>query len=306
MRAIGERRLGAAVALGLLLALVAPAALAAQSVLTGTERLDGARPEAWAMRWFAGALAPGGFGPAGELRPGGLELALEVGWLPGLSPSERRVGFAGGKVEDIDRTSLYARPRLRVGLPARLALEVDWLPPVEVGGARADLPSLALAGALSQRGRWRSGWRASWQDGEVEGDFTCPRDVARSTDPRLDPMGCEAASRDRLVLESIGGELGLAWQPRARRPLELAGSLRVRRLDASFRVDARYDGIVDRVRLDYSGTEWGARLGAAWQATHWRAAGELSWVPLAVERPGRGRRDEPLIHLRLAVSRRWR
>lgn len=292
-------------ALALLVALAVAGGASAQSVLTGTEALSPERPEAWAMRWFAGALAPGGFGPAAELRPGAVEIDLEVGWLPGFSRSERRVGFNGGKIEDIDRTSVYARPRLRVGLPARLAIEADWLPPVEVGGARADLPSLALAGALVQRGRWRSGWRASWQNGDVEGDFTCPREVARSTDPRLDPMGCETASRDRLVLESIGGELGLAWRPRAGRPLELAGSLLARRLDASFRVNARYDGIVDRVRLAYTGTEWGARLGATWRRARWRAAGELSWVPLAVERPGRGRRDEPLLHLRLAVSRSW-
>ena len=289
------------------LATLTAAPVAGQLQLDGVERLDRERPEAWAMRWFAGALAPGGFGPPSELTPGALELGVDAGWLPKLSAADRRVGFDGTKVEEIDRVGAYARPWIRIGLPARLALEVDWLPPVEVDSVRADLPSLALAGALREQGHWRHGWRIGVQRGHVDGDFTCPGDIAGRPDPVTNPMDCERASSDRLELTTVSAEVGTAWAPRVGHPLEWTATVAVRRLDSAFQVDALYAGIRDRVRLEYAGTEWAVRAGVMrrWPAG-WSLAGDLAWVPLSIERPGRARSDESLVHLRLALSRRLR
>ena len=104
----------------LLLALLCllPVPTDAQSVIDFREDLDFDRPEAWALKYFSGATlfdrprspraAAGRFGRA---RPrGGLD----------PQPVRRRTpgGFNGTKVEDLNKTPIFARPRLTVGLPA--------------------------------------------------------------------------------------------------------------------------------------------------------------------------------------------
>lgn len=300
---------GVALAAGLGASLAPP--LAAQPVLDATEKLADDRPEAWAMRWFAAALLPGGYGPATAARPGRVELELEAGGLPRLSERERRVGFGGTKVEDLNRSDAYLRPRLRVGLPAELWLEADWLPPVEVGGAKPNLLSIGLARPFLERERWRAGWRIAAQGGTIEGDFTCPAaEAAAGPDPQANPFGCEAASADEMRLESLVGEAAVAFRPAGAPALELSLAALARRLDATFRVRARYSGIVDRTRLEHSGIDWGLRAGAAWRAGDaWRLAGELAWMPLDVVRGPNGSgpsSDDALLNLRVALSRRLR
>ena len=299
-RAVRLAALGAALAL--------PAA--GQVVLEGTERLADDRPEAWAMRWTAAALSPGGFGPAAADEPGSIALDLEAGWLPSLSERQRRVGFDGTKLEDLNRSSWFARPRIRVGLPASLSLEADWLPPVEIDGATANLVSLGVAGPLPGRGAWRAGWRASVQGGTVEGDFTCPAAAAAAgDDPVANPYGCERASEDEIELLSVLGEASIAYRPARFEGLDLSLAALVRHLDATFRVHADWSGIVDRSRLEHSGVDWGLRLGAGWTSERrWKLAGELSWTPLDVARaPDAGdREDDPLLQLRVVLGRRLR
>lgn len=287
------------------------ASVSAQPVLDVRERLDADRPEAWAMRWFAAALAPTGFGLAPEQPAGAVELALEAAWIPHLSAEQRTIGFDGTKTEDLNRSPFAAGPRVRVALPADWSLDATWLPPVEVDGARGNLLGVGAAKTLLERGRFRLGTRLSAIDGTFDGDFTCPADaVAAGEDPDRNPYRCEAASDDEVALTALALELAGAWRPAWARGVEFWVAGLVRHVDSTFQVDARYDGIIDRTRLDYSGVDWGLATGAGGRAGgRWRWMAELDWTPLdvGVEPVGRGHDVyDPMINLRLGLAYRLR
>jgi hypothetical protein len=289
--------------------LLAPAGAHAQRI-DGREALDDDRPEAWAMRWFAAALAPSGFGTVPGAEAGQIEAAVDAVWLPELSERQRTVGFGGTKTEDLNRAPAVARPRVRVALPARFALEGAWLPPVAIDGARANLLSLALARPLLERYRWRLGLRVAATTGTLQGDFTCPADAAAAgADPIGNPYACEAASEDEIDLDDYGAELGFTFRPAATPALELWTTGTLRRTRSSFQTDARYGGLIDRGRLDHSGSDWGLATGLAWRDERWWAGAELRWTPLEVDRApvgSGGSEDDPLLHGLLTLAYRLR
>ncbi len=299
--------------LALLLAAAAALALAprafAQPVLDGREQLASERTEAWAMRWFAAALAPTGLGAARERPAGGVELGLELGSIPHLSDEERTVGFNGTKREELNRSPAYARVRAAVGLGAGFGLELGWAPPVEIDGARADLFSARLDRVLLHAGRFRLGAALLGSTGEIGGDITCDSEtVAAGADSDRNPLGCEAVSDDEMRLDGWGLELAGAWAFAGAPGLEAHLAAAWLRLDAEFRVDARYGGLVDRSVLAYEGDQWSFAAGLAWCARErLRLSGELVYAPLDVVRDPFGRapaENDPLVNLRLLAA--WR
>jgi hypothetical protein len=282
--------------------------LTAQGALTGREKLAADRPEAWAMRWFAAALAPSDPGVAGSAPSGRVELGLDAAWLPSLSERQRTVGFGGTKVEDLNRSPVAPSLRARFGLPSRWQIDAGWTPPLEIDGARANLFSVGLSRALLERGPWRLGARLGGQTGRLEGDFTCPAATAAAgADPARNPYGCERASSDRVDLDQAEAGLGLAYRSPARPAwaIWLGGS--VRRVRSSFRVHADWSGIRDRSQLEYAGNDWGLAAGVSWStASRWSSAAELRWTPLDVTRPGAGSESDPLLQLRFSLAYRLR
>jgi hypothetical protein len=300
-------RIATAAALVLTAGLAAPSV--AQPVIDFREELPAERPEAWAMRWFAAALAPSGFGAPGGRVAGSVELAAEVGWLPELSERERTVGFNGTKTEDLNRSPLFGRIRAEVGLGRGFLARVGWIPPVEVDGLRPNLLSLALARPIFARGRFRLGGALVADWGEISGDLTCDvASAAAGDDPVANPFGCEAPSEDEQRFSSFGLEAVASWGLGASRRWQASLAASVRRLDAELRVDARYSGLVDRSVLAYEGTEWtvGAGLSRA-VSERTRLALDAVYAPLQVVRDPFGRapsENDPLINVRFLVG--WR
>lgn len=300
---IRSRALAAAVA-------VTAAASAGAQVIAVTEQLDDQRPEAWAMRWFAATSLPTGFGAAEELPAGTFDVGLEAGWVPSLSEEERRVGFYGTKVEDLNRTPLFGRPIVRLGLGAGFAASAGWVPPIEMDGATANLLSLALERPLLTREAFRLAARLFYQTGSISGDITCPADeAAAGDDPVANPFGCEAPSDDEMEIESYGLELAAAWRLPAE-GLEIYVSGLVQQLDSEFQVDAVYNGFHDLGRLAHQGSDLAATLGLAYRwRERTRIAGELFYSPLDIVRDpivGGPSENEPLLNLRLLVTYRLR
>ena len=177
----------AALAATVLAASAAPAA--GQGVIDVTDELDFDEPESWAMAWFGSVTLLTGFGVPQPLDPGALELGLEAGWVPSLSEEQRRVGFGGTKVEDLNRTPAIGRPRLTVGLPGGFALTGAWIPPVEIDDVETNLFALGLARELWAGDRSRGGVRLYGQTGTVDlaffGETTTFRSLSRQAPPPL-------------------------------------------------------------------------------------------------------------------------
>lgn len=279
----------------------------AQFVLRDHEDLDFDRPEAWAMAWFAAVAFPTALATE-PLPPGGVELSLEGGYVPQLSEEQRTVGFLGEKPEDLNRTSVFGRPRVSLGLPADLTATVSWAPPVDINGVKPDVVSFALAGKLWQGERARIGARVFGQRGTLRGDLTCPKDIAGLTDPGRNPYGCEEPSRDEMSQRLVGAELqastSLARWPAVSPYVTIARS----RLHAKFQVDARRNGFLDRTLLETDGTIWSGTVGVSVDAGRdARLSGEVFYAPLdVVGRAGKGKETDGLLNARVLLGYRIR
>jgi hypothetical protein len=281
-----------------------------QFVLTGSEELDFDRPEAWAMAWFSAVTLPNGIGGPSGLEAGQLEVAFEGGWVPTLSEDQRRVGFTGNKVEDLNRTSAVGRPTVTVGLPRGWALEGGWMPPLEVDGVAPNLLSLAVAKSLWRGERLHLAARALVEDGSIRGDLTCSADDVASGPDTSSPVfiDCEEPSDDELEMTLYGAELQVSSRLTSVPSLSPYAALGWTHLDAEFRIDARYNGIIDRSSLLTEGSYWTVSAGLAWEARPgWRLAGELFYAPLDVVRSfGAESETDALLNVRAMLSYRVR
>jgi hypothetical protein len=300
------RTLLAAAILGAGFAPAGPAS--AQLVLEGTEQLEDDRPELWGLEFAAAVTEFASLGAPEPLAPGGVEAAFEAGSIPSLSEEERRIGFEGTKVEEIDRGPAYGRLRARIGLPAGFELGLGLVPPVELDGLEPLLYSASLGRTLLERSRLRVGAALVLHGGRLEGDITCDRDaVAAGDDPERNPLRCEEVSEDRAEIRTLGLAFEASW--RAARPGRVAPYLRLaaHHVDGRFEVRARYDGIVDRTVLEgddriYSGA-LGAELGIG---PAWRLAGEAAYTPLELRRLDGPLEEQSVLNFRLLFARRLR
>ena len=257
----------------------------AQPVFEGTEEIDFDRPEAWGMKYFTSVALLTSMGTPDDLEPGAVEIAMEAGWVPSLSDDERRIGFNGIKLEDVNKTSVFGRPRVNIGLPNQFVLTLSYLPPIELSGVKPHLLSAAIARTVWRSDTWRLGLRLYGQQGKVEGDFTCDADTAAAgDDPVRNPFRCAAPSNDEVTQDYFGLELNVARKTSGR--WEPYFGLAINHLDLEFQIDAEYAGIIDRNRLTTDGNTWSATAGVSIAAAErWRLTGEVFYSPLDVVRP---------------------
>ncbi len=292
-----------------LLAVCFACPLAAQDVIDFEQRLDFDAPESWAMKYFTSASLLTSLGAVEALEPGGLELGLEAVQIPDLDRRQRTVGFGGFKEEDLDRSPVQGRLRLRVGLPRRFALTLGWVPPVEIDGLEANLLSLAIEKVLFERGPWSLGARVHGQIGDARGDLTCKAGGDERFPPGSpdNPFGCQGPSSDEVTMEYLGLELVGAYRlPGARSPTLHLGA-GGNRLDMEFQVDAMTFGVHDLTLLLADGETFSVQGGATWRLKPSTRLGfELFYSPLSVERPGESKEDDSLFHLRAQLRFRLR
>lgn len=295
-----------ALLLGAAAALVPGAAVRAQTPIDVTEELEFDTPEAWGMKFFASLMLPTGLGVPQPLGAGGVVVGFEGGLVPQLSEEERRIGFGGSKLEDLNRTRVLGRLRAAVGLSERTSLELAWVPPVEVDGVKPHVLALAVGRPFVVSPRWRVGLRAYGQIGSVEGDITCSADeVAAGIDSPSNPFGCLEPSADSADQRLVGAELSLGYQSGRWRPW-IAAALTW--MDLEFQVGARYDVFLDRTLQLTDGTAFAVSTGLEVElAERWSLAGELFYSPLSVRRPTRASSGtDALLNGRLLVRYRIR
>lgn len=266
----------------LLATAVLSAQLAGQALGPDPEFLQDERPEAWAMKRFAALTQPEGFGPKEDLAPGKWILKGELSEVPFLSLDERRIGFEGNKVEDLNKAELVARVSGQVGLPLGLSLELAYIPPVEVFDVEAEILSAALSRAIADWGPWRLDGSVSYTYGEATAAFTCSHDLVEAGH---DPFNCVPPSQDRNLWRSAAAEL-TASGPTILGGLWPFASASYQYVDADFQVDALlFDGTFREQRtLKSEDYIWVFGVGAQWQLNDaWRATLAFRWSPLELE-----------------------
>ena len=279
----------------LALALVGPASA---QVIDGVEELDWDRPEAWAMKYFNSVSILTGLGPPVARETWSFSVGLELDTIPRLSEDQRRIGFGGFKVEEINRLPAIFRPRVTVGLPAKISLDVAWVPPVELRGVKSNLLAIAFERPVFAAGPWTLGIRIYGQIGEVEGDFTCSEDDASS--PPGSPgniWGCEAPSEDELTLNYVGAAFTGGYRLKT---TDFHWGLAANYMDMEFQVDAVTYGVIDRSLLLADGWTWSFNGGASWRlGGRFSLSAEIFYSPLSVVRPPSATpENDPLLNLR--------
>jgi OmpW family len=255
-------------------------------VVADTARLDFDRPESWAMKYYASLTLLTGMGVPRERKAGEIELAFEGGSVPQLSTAERRVGFDGTKVEDVNKTRVFGRLRGIVGVGHGLALELAYTPPLRVGGARPNILALAVGRpfALSS---FRLGVRGYGQVGTITADVTCSAsEVSAGGDLSRNPFLCVRPSQDESRQKIAGLEL-VAGYDRASRVKPYAG-VGLNYMDLAFHLNALYSrGLVEdhTVQLT-SGTTVSATAGVTYEMSRrFHVTAEVFYSLLSVARP---------------------
>jgi len=280
------------------LAVIATTGPLSAQVIDDVEELDWDRPEAWAMKFFNSVSLLTGLGAPEARRKWSFEVGLELDTIPHLSEDQRRIGFGGAKVEDLNRLPAFFRPRLTIGLPAKLSLDIAWVPPVELQGVTSNLFAVGLERPFYTAGPLILGGRIYGQIGTVKGDFTCTEEEATyPPGPPDNIFGCEAPSEDELTLNYVG--LAFTGGYRVKKTTFHWG-LAANYMDLEFQVNALTDGIEDRSLLLASGWTWSINGGASWRLSRrFSIAAELFYSPLSVTRPpSTERENDPLINLR--------
>jgi hypothetical protein len=275
-----------------------------QPLSGGEEHLASDRPEAWAMNYFAATTFLTSFGEVPALAAWRWDLAAELGHIPRLNDTQRRIGFDGTKLEDLNKSPVFGRLRVTLGLPQDWVAEFAFTPPVVINGTHAhNLVDLAFGRRLVDRPSWSLSLRAFGQHGSVRGDITCPKQLANVADPALNPYDCRAASRDRFDLNYYGSDLTAAWKTGAWR---LYGGLGLVRTDLDVQVDALTDGVRDVSHLFARGYQRYFTLGTSYDlGAKWSVAAEVLYVPLNVRRNASAAREsDPLTSARLQVRYR--
>ena len=292
----------------MLIATVVLSTIAVPALAQGdAQEVDFDSTEAWALKYFAAVSTFTPMRAPRLLEPWTVDLTFELNWVPYLSEEDRRVGFGGTKVEDLNKVPALARPRVLVGLPAGFAAELSWLPPVEVSGVKANLVAAAVERPLIDRTTWSLGLRAHGQLGTIEGDFTCPSEVAaQPAGSDANPYGCESPSKDRSTLDYWGVAVTAGRRVGETGDLHLA--IGANSNDLEFQVDAITYGFHDRSHLVTDGwTAWVA-AGAGWSLSEkiW-VGGELFYSPLEVVRPPNTRsQNDALFNVRAGLRYRVR
>jgi opacity protein-like surface antigen len=291
------------------LAAVAAAPARAQFVVAETETLDFDRPESWGMKYYASLALLTGMGVPEKRAAGSVDLGFEGSYVPQMSDEERRIGFNGTKLEDVNKTSFFGRIRGSVGLGKGLALELGYTPPVEKGGAKPNILALALGRPFDLSQRWRLGVRGYGQIGTIQADITCSADeAAAGDDVQQNPFQCVEPSEDESQQKLIGLELVAGYDGDSR--FKPYVGLGLNYMDLEFHVNALYaKGQVEDHNVQLTnGTTVSATAGLTFEASaRWRVTAELfySWLSI-VRPPATSSANEGFFNGRVFVSYRVR
>ncbi len=278
-----------------------PLAASAQAVISDREQVGSDRPEAWAMNFAISSSLMTALGAVPELNAGEWQAALELAEVPHLSRAQQRVGFGGEKAEDLNKLPVFGRVRAWLGLPAGWVAELGYTPPVRINGTKAsDLIALSLGRRLLEQQTWSLSARLFGQHGRVEGDITCPAELAGPFSATSNPFGCVAASSDRISLNYYGLDLTAATQAD---PWAWHATVGAVRSEPDVQVDALVFTVRDRSRvlsrsvLPYLAVGTQRSLNASWSV-----GAEWLYVALEVRRTlDGGIEDDPYLGLRLQL-----
>ena len=229
--------------------------------------------------------APITFAPLAEpgFAAGRFVLGADLTYIPKPDPALERTGVCFmPKNESTQLSPVFPRPRLMIGLPLGIGLEVSYLPPVKVAGAKPNLVSGAVSIArplLAGTQPVMAAVRVHATRGYVNGAITCSEDALQQSDPAAPCYGSKKSNDTfRPNMWGIDGSIGRSFME-GRLGLYAGGGYTW--LAPRFRVgfeDGR--GFMDRTRVEVDLTRASVFGGAAYHiGGTWSATAQVYSVP---------------------------
>ncbi len=211
------------------------------------EFLAPTRPEAWAMKYFSSTSLLTGYGPIDKREKGWIDLGLEIVEIPFLNEEERRVGFDGAKVENLNNAPISLRPIISFYLSEKISLSASYTPPIELWDVKANIFSFSLNWRAYEKGPLAAGLRFYGQKGAATGAFTCTEDNVRAGDDFVgNPWGCAEVSRDRVHMDYYGAEGSISYRMEKLNGLTPYFSVGWNHMRTKFKLDSSLFGQPDR------------------------------------------------------------
>ncbi len=276
----------------------------AQTVISDSQRVAFASPEGWAMATTVASTLNIAMNPPRRTEVLAWVFTAELGSIPNIDAKDTRVGFGGFKLEDLNKSPVFGRATLHVGLPADFTVALSWTPPVEIEGARPErLFGVTIERPLLEHAGWEFGARVFAQWGDGTGDVTCSSEVVASPPgSAANPFGCRSKSRDTIKLDHQGAEFLVSRAHDARwRPF---AALAVARMRPQVQIRAHVYEVLDLTRIRARGTVQTLTLGTAYRLSDsWSVSTAVSYTPLDVRRPSAsGRQSDDFWSARLGIS----
>ena len=217
---------------------------------------------------------------------GHIVIGADLTWIPKPDPAIERTGSCFNAKKSTQLSPVFPRPRLTIGLPLGMGVEVGYLPPVRVASAKANLLSGAVSVArplLSVAGQpIVLGARVHATRGYVNGPITCNDQSLQQSDPNGPCYGSQESNDTfRPNMWGFDASLGRSFLDRR---LDLYAGAGMTWLAPRFRVgftDAT--GYTDRARVEVDLRRFAAFGGATWRlAGIWSATAQLYSVPVDV------------------------
>jgi hypothetical protein len=217
---------------------------------------------------------------------GHIVIGADLTYIPKPDPALERTGSCFNAKKSTQLSPVFPRPRLTIGLPLGIGIEVGYLPPVRVASAKANLVSGAVSVArplLSVAGQpIVLGARIHATRGYVNGPITCNDESIQQSDPNGPCYGSQESNDTfRPNMWGIDGSVGRSFLDRR---LDLYAGGGITWLAPRFRVgftDAT--GYTDRARVEVDLHRFAAFGGATWRlAGIWSATAQLYSVPVDV------------------------
>ena len=269
-----------------------------------TEEVDFDSPEGWGMAYMSAASLNLSDGFIEPLEFGKIVISAEISTIPKLNSEQQKIGFGGLKFEDLNKSPVFGRGKLKIGFYWDTVFEFSLTPSVEIKGAKPkDLYGFALSKELFKNGNLNLGVRMFNLSGYAVADVTCSAEVV--SQPLYtpgNPSGCIETSKDKIDLGHYGVEL--IMKPNVKNEkLKPWFSLTSSKIDPSVRIDAQLELTREIAFVKSKGTLSTFTAGLNYSLSDkWALNIGSSYTPLDVVRPSPAGGNDNFWNLRIGIS----
>ena len=269
-----------------------------------SEEVSFSSPEGWGMSYMSAASLNLSDSFPASLDLGELVITGEISTIPKLNREQQKIGFGGLKYEDLNKSPLFGRGKLKIGFYWDSVLELSYTPPLEIKGAKPNnLWGIALAKPIISNDSVNLGIRYYRLSGNAVADVTCSENtVNQPLYTAGNPSGCISVSKDRIDLGHQGFEILLASNyinEKFKPYISLAST----KIDSSVKIDAQLELSREIAFVQTSGTINTLNFGLNYKISdNWQFNLGTSYTPLDVNRPAPAGGDDDFWNLKLGFS----